>query len=491
MYMHTHLHHHHNPFLILLSVGVAAFASYTALDLVNCVTTTKGKWKWPWLAGGAIAMGVGIWSMHFVGMLAFHVPGLEIYYDLPLLLLSIVVAILSSALALYVVSYLQPTVMTYVAGSLTMGFAIAGMHYIGIWSMRMSASIIWDKLFVVLSIGVAVTASYLALFIAFRLRNKKAFEGYADRCFGGLLMGIAISGMHYTAMGAMQLIPDSSHVVINPNDLLASDGVAAGVLIATVLILGLALTGTSIERSLIKKTILNETLQASIKSRDDFFSVISHELRTPLTSIKMQNELIVRSILKKQVDETKILTMLEKSGKHIDRINRLVDDFLDVSRMSSGKLSLQRENFDIVLLINEVIDRHRPFLDEAGCEVFFQNNSSIIGCWDKFRIEQVITNLLTNAAKYAPGSPVNISVAEINKCIQIRVKDQGIGIVEEDQQRIFQRFERVLGNEDKRGLGLGLYITHEILQMHHGKISVNSGLNRGAEFIVELPLSPT
>lgn len=439
-----------------------------------------------WITGGSLAMGVGIWSMHFIGMLAFNIKGLAIYYDVPLLILSIFVAVVASAVALYIVSTRQPTLATYFLGSSTMGAAIAGMHYIGIWSMRMAATIEWDMTFVILSILVAFSASYVALLLAFKLRNDLSLEGFLFRGAGGVLMGFAIAGMHYTAMAAMNIVPSTS-IVINPSDLLATDGLAAAVIVGTLVILGVALSGSNVERALSRKTVMNEALQAALQSRDEFFSVASHELKTPLTSIKLQNDLMMRNFRSGNLDKEKFLWQLEKSGKNIDRINRLVDDMLDISRMATSRLTLQKEKFDLNQLVGEVIERLRPVMEQASCEVIFDDSAHIFGEWDRFRIEQVITNLLSNAAKYAPGKPISIKVVKEPTRVSLRVADQGKGIAPEDHERIFKRFERAESAKDTRGLGLGLYITSEIIHMHGGEVKVLSRPNEGAEFVVILP----
>jgi NO-binding membrane sensor protein with MHYT domain/nitrogen-specific signal transduction histidine kinase len=484
-----HLHHQHNPALIFLSILIAIFASYTALDLTNSVSTAKGKLKWLWLSGGSLAMGIGIWSMHFIGMLAFHVKGLNIYYDVPLMFLSIVVAVIASALALYIVSSHNPSAVTYTAGSVTMGAAIAGMHYIGIWSMRMSAHIMWDWTYVFLSVAIAFTASYVALLIAFRLRTDLTLKGFLYRGLGGILMGFAIAGMHYTGMAAMHLMPDAGAITMNPSDLLASDGLAASVIVGTIVILGIALSGSNVERALSKKTNQNESLQASLSARDEFFSVASHELKTPLTSIKLQNDLLIRAIQTDRLDHDKILAMLVKNGRNIERINRLIDDMLDTSRVSSGKLTLQKEHCELSSLVGDVLARYKPILEQAKCQVTFMKTKPIEGNWDRYRLEQVVTNLLTNAAKYAPGNPVIIKVDAQENAGIISIKDFGKGITEENQQKIFNRFERGNREGDMKGLGLGLFISKEIIEMHNGTISVESKDGEGTEFIVKLPVA--
>lgn len=128
--------HHHNTSLVYLSIVIAILSSYIALDLTNALALARGRARFIWLAGGSLAMGIGIWSMHFVGMLAFSLPNMSIAYDVPLLILSIVVAVGASALTLMIVSRQEISIKTYILGSLTMGAAIAGMHYIGITSLH-------------------------------------------------------------------------------------------------------------------------------------------------------------------------------------------------------------------------------------------------------------------------------------------------------------------------------------------------------------------
>lgn len=483
-----HLQHHHDVFLIVLSVLIAMFASYTALDLTNSVTSASGKAKWLWLFGGSLAMGVGIWSMHFVGMLAFTVPGLSIYYDVPLLILSIVVAILASLFALYIVSCMEPKLTTYSIGSLVMGAAIAGMHYIGIWSMRMNAAIQWNVTLVITSILIAIVASFGALNIAFRLRSDISFRGFMYRGLGGVIMGVAISGMHYTAMAAMHLVKNGGLSDVEQSALLATDGLAAAVIVGTVVILGIALSGSNIERALAKRQEQNEILEASLKTRDQFFSLASHELKTPLTSIKLQNDLILKMFKKENPDIPKIQGMLERTGKNADRINRLVDDMLDISRMNTGKLSLQKESFELTHLVREVVERLMPLLESAGCKVNFSSDEEVTGFWDRFRLEQVFTNILTNAAKYAPGKPIDIKSEIHEHSVMVSIRDHGAGIPEEDQDKIFNKFERAKKESDSKGLGLGLYITREIIRMHNGSINVLSKPGDGAEFDVWLPV---
>ncbi|MGH7469490.1 MAG: MHYT domain-containing protein [Longimicrobiales bacterium] len=248
----------YNPILIAISVLIAIFAGYTALDLANSVVAARGKARVAWLAGGSLAMGTGIWSMHFVGMLAFRLPGVPVSYTVPLLILSVVVAIFGSAIALLVVSRARPMVPTLIAAGLIMGGAICGMHYIGIASMHLAALIEWDARRVAASIVIAALASYVALWLAFRFRREMGRRAVLHRLAGGVLMGLAISGMHYTAMSAMSFLPTGTHVPLLHDNVLATDQLALAVTLTTLLILGIALAGAIVERALTRRSVMAE-----------------------------------------------------------------------------------------------------------------------------------------------------------------------------------------------------------------------------------------
>lgn len=233
-------------------------------------------------------------------------------------------------------------------------------------------------------------------------------------------------------------------------------------------------------------------LQKALKSRDEFLSICSHELKTPLTSLKMQIQ-ITNRLREKKGDDIAFSTsnmnkFISQADRSVERIIHLVNDMLDISRVATGRLSLNLEKIDLVDLVKEVVERLGSFMELANCPVKFEMEKSIIGLWDRYRIEQVLTNLLTNAAKYAPEKPVQVRAYKEGQNAVLKVKDLGEGISEEDQRRIFERFERAVSSTSVSGLGLGLYISKEIIDMHHGKIEVESKLGEGSTFTVTLPL---
>lgn len=232
-------------------------------------------------------------------------------------------------------------------------------------------------------------------------------------------------------------------------------------------------------------------VKESVKSRDEFLSVASHELKTPLTTLKLQAQLRFKQLQKNEYQfftPEALNKMVLDDIKQIDRITRLIDDMLDISRISTGKLSLHPEVFDLSLLVSEIVLRYEKLLQDKGVEIHFSSIGPLIGKWDRMRIEQVVTNLLTNASRYGKNKPIYVDLKKRGALASISVTDEGMGIAKENFDIIFNRFERAISANEISGLGLGLYISRQIVEMHKGKISVESELNKGSTFTVELPI---
>src|SRR5207302_8552716 len=168
-------------------------------------------------------------------------------------------------------------------------------------------------------------------------------------------------------------------------------------------------------------------------------------------------------------------------------IGRLVSDLLEVSRVSSGRRTLQREEMDLAESVRDVAERHEPEARNAGTTVQVRTER-VMGSWDRLRIEQVIANLLVNAIKYGGGRPVRLKVERADGTARLSVRDEGIGISTEDQERIFDRFERAVSVRSYGGMGLGLYIARQMADAHGGRIQVQSARGKGSTFTVDLPV---
>ncbi|MFJ2362568.1 putative bifunctional diguanylate cyclase/phosphodiesterase [Pseudomonas sp. NPDC087697] len=240
----------YSPALVLISLCVAILASYTALDLTGRIATAKGRAVHLWTAGGALAMGVGVWSMHFIGMLAFRLP-IILGYDIGITFLSLVIAILSCGFALWLVSQPRLPGWQLTFGALIMGAGISGMHYTGMAAMRMQPGIDYDPTLFGASLVIAVGASAAALWIAFRLRQNTPYVSFA-RGGAAVVMGFAIVGMHYTAMAAARFADGSFCGAAL--DGLSGKGLDNLVLITTLAVLSIALLTSILDARLEART---------------------------------------------------------------------------------------------------------------------------------------------------------------------------------------------------------------------------------------------
>jgi PAS domain S-box-containing protein len=238
-------------------------------------------------------------------------------------------------------------------------------------------------------------------------------------------------------------------------------------------------------------SVLYRQAQQAIEARDEFLSIASHELRTPLTALQIQLQRLDRGLRQGQGPRAQQVTdRAEAALRQTLRLGRLVEELLDVSRIATGHLELFLDEFDLVDAVREVVERHREQAERAGCPVEIVATMPAQGRWDRLRIEQVVTNLFTNAIKYAAGNPIELSVRPDEETVQLVVRDHGMGISEEDLPRIFERFERAVSSQHFGGLGMGLYITRQIVEAHDGRIRSESRPNEGATFIVDLPRQP-
>jgi len=238
--------------------------------------------------------------------------------------------------------------------------------------------------------------------------------------------------------------------------------------------------------------IANTKLQDAVQARDEFLSIASHELRTPLTPLKLQLQAIDRLLARSNgspVNTERLSKSFRAIDNQVDRLTRLVDELLDTSRITVGRLVLEKQPVEMCQLVEEVLERHAKEFRAAATVVTLYAPFPIIAYFDRLRMEQVITNLVTNALKYAPGKPVRITVETHQERLILTVSDQGPGISPTDLERIFERFEQVIGpGQQQRGLGLGLFIVKQIVEAHGGTIRAESTLGLGTTFILEMPL---
>lgn len=250
-------------------------------------------------------------------------------------------------------------------------------------------------------------------------------------------------------------------------------------------------------REMIKKIeeleTLNATYQKEIRSRDEFLSIASHELKTPLTSMLLQTQTALYKIKNDSVAHfsfNNLLKMLESVENQTKRLSKMINDLLSVSLITIGNLNLEYEEIDLGKLVEGVLTDFQARLEKENYEVTFESEEKVIGEWDKIRIEQAISNFISNAIKYGQHKPIYIKVKKHNRFAEFIIKDNGLGISKQQQKHIFELFQRAVTPEEYKGLGVGLYITQKIVTAHKGTVEVSSRLNKETIFTMKLPLRP-
>ncbi len=241
-------------------------------------------------------------------------------------------------------------------------------------------------------------------------------------------------------------------------------------------------------RRLAVETAARRAAQEAVSVRDEFLSIAGHELKTPLTALIFHAESLAKNA--PTLSPAEVGVRAAKMVRNSQRLARLVDELLDVSRIAAGKLTLEREEVDLAAVARDVVGRTVEAAAQAGSRIDLDAPTQVLGLWDPVRVEQVVENLLGNAVKYGRGQPIRVRVELRGTVARLVVQDRGFGVAPADQARIFERFERAVSSRHYGGLGLGLWIVRQIVEAHGGRIRVSSAPNQGAEFTVDLPQAP-
>jgi signal transduction histidine kinase len=527
--------------LIVISIIIAILASYAALNFAGRVTAASGTTRLGWLAGGAVVMGLGIWSMHFVGMLALHLP-VPIGYGLPLMLLSVSVAVAASLLALWVVSRAELGATRLLSAGVLMGAAVCGMHYIGMAAMQADATPAYRRGVVVLSAVIAIMASVTALWLAFRFRDDSFRRVAPLKTLSAIVMGLGISATHYTAMAAVHFAP--GHMTSSTDALvLATPQLGEAIAVGALVIIALAIVGTVVDRRVlaeraaltdrlqaqaeqlleqkeeleaqaeqlaeqaVEQELLNEQLkvnnhmledalqeakraqkaeQEANASRVKFVNMASHELRTPIGAIGGYAELLLMELRGPINDaQRKDLGRIVTNQKHL---LRLINEMLDLAKLEAGQMPVNLGE----LQLDDILDAAAPMIEPQlmaksirYARELEEVTPRVIG--DAQRVQQIVINLLANSIKFTPPSgTITVSTQSRDTEVELRVHDSGPGIPSDKVGSLFSPFFQLGDGQKVGGTGLGLAISRELARAMGGELGVEAGEGVGATFILSL-----
>jgi NO-binding membrane sensor protein with MHYT domain len=473
----------YDPYLVALSILVASFASYAALDLGGRVRLAQGPMHRIWLAAAALTMGAGIWSMHFVAMLAFMLP-MPVSYDVGLAVLSLILAILATGGGFYVMSRPGASRLRLVLSGLFMGLGILTMHYTGMAALRGPVELSYEPLWVALSVIIAIGVATAALWLAFRATNP------GQKLAAAIVMGVAISGMHYTGMRATICTAHATTEDAHKHATLDQTSLAlaiAGFTLADLAALFASVSMRKRDEEALRQTRADLAHIHRVTSMGELCASLAHDVNQPITGAIVN----ANACLHWLAGETPDLEEARAAALRAVNDGRRVSEIIGRVRVLYTKESPQWEPVDVNEIIREMVVLLKT--EVAHCAISVRTElaadlSRVRG--DRVQLQQVMMNLILNsieAMKDVDGARELAITSQPtgNTELVVRVKDTGVGLPPGQADQIFAAFFTT--KRHGTGMGMGLRISRSIIEAHGGQVWATSNVPRGAVLQFRLP----
>jgi len=474
-----HMYTAYNYYWVFFSIMIGILFSYIALDLRWKMIEFKDILYKIWLLGCAIAMGIGIWTMHFVGMVAMKMPH-QIIYDIRLVFLSLLSSILGTGISFLV---MKSTRLRLLMSSIFMACGIVCMHYLGIQAMNVHFSIYLQPGFIVLSMFIAVISAYYSLWFLFIYKKLHTYT-IRSKIVSSIIMGLGISGMHYSGMWGTVFIRKEDPQIIHSNFQMSSETLSSFISIPAFFVLFIMfLSSAFLDKKLVSHIMELRERDKKLEEADklslvgELASSVAHEIRNPLTSLMGFTKIISENTEVQSNKEYLKIMMSE-----LNRINFIVSEFMVLSKphlLNFITCDLTTITKSVVTLLNT-----QAIIKKIEIITVIEGKSLLLKC-EENQIKQVLVNLIKNSIEAMPnGGRIYVKLERKSSNIVISIIDEGEGICNENIHLVGKPFYTT----KPEGTGLGIMVSERIIQNHNGKLEIKSVPGKGTRVIVSLPI---
>ena len=464
----------YDPLQVGLSVLIAIAASYAALDLAGRVMAKRRGIRAAWLAGGALSMGSGIWTMHFVGMLAFH-PPVPVFYYWPTVVAALLIAIMASAAALYVVTQKRMGLRYALISGTVLGSGVAALHYLGMQAMRMDATYMLNPIIVVAAVALGILFATSGMWMGYYLRDEPVQTAWR-RLGAAVLMGIAIAGMHYTGMASATFRAAPSHFVAAHTVYVSTLG-TLGIAAIILALLAVTIVSCLVDRRLSAQNLQLTVAQGKVDLANtvgltlmaELTASISHEIKQPLAAIITNANYSLGQLATAKPDLREIRQAIHEIVDDGNRANSIISRVRNLLM----KEPPERAPVDVDEVIRDVLQFLRAEADQNRIDIQLQLPEQLSPVQaDRVQLQQAFMNVLMNSIEALRSVPepqrkIVIKSQAKSETIVVRIEDSGPGLPPDVSHRLFEPFFTT----KPEGMGLGLSISRSIVEAHGGRFS--------------------